>query len=262
LIFDWFVCIEYGERFLGSGWRGRGVNEKQGTAVAGSSKDIISVGGFTASDSVGQGTKGSSDIQTGIPTVDNTRPLSYINVVPMEPSSVPGSVNDVTKEPDLIEKTKSLISFAKLVTSELSIWSHVLDERPKNIVSDVEKNLKNPRQAARGVLGPKVVFKPVKQVYRLVSSSDKKKEAAVASKEYCTAPIAERIDKIERKVIDAKLTLVDDDGKPLHKVVSTVNVDSDSEVEDVVNDHAVFMTSTGLKRGADSGYGTNSLLEQ
>ncbi|GKC60396.1 hypothetical protein Tco_1087994 [Tanacetum coccineum] len=64
------------------------------------------------------------------------------------------------------------------------------------------------------------------------------------------------------KILDGKLTLVDDDGKSLPKVVSTANVDSDSEMEDVVNDHAVFMASVGLKREADSGYGTNSLLEQ
>ncbi|GKC80362.1 hypothetical protein Tco_1131136 [Tanacetum coccineum] len=51
-------------------------------------------------------------------------------------------------------------------------------------------------------------------------------------------------------------------GKPLPKVISKENVDNDSEVEDVVDDHAVFMASTGLKRGADSGYDTNSLLEQ
>ncbi|GJT67027.1 50S ribosomal protein L10, chloroplastic [Tanacetum coccineum] len=69
------------------------------------------------------------------------------------------------------------------------VLGHVLDECPKNIISDVEKKLKNPRQAARGV-----------------------------------------------------------------RVVSTVNVDSDSEVEDVVDDHEVFMKLTGLKRGADSGY--------
>ncbi|GJY32616.1 retrovirus-related pol polyprotein from transposon TNT 1-94 [Tanacetum coccineum] len=50
--------------------------------------------------------------------------------------------------------------------------------------------------------------------------------------------------------------------KPLLKVVSTTNVDSDSKVENEVDDHAVFMASTGLKRGADSGYGTNTLLEQ
>ncbi|GKC84763.1 hypothetical protein Tco_1140480 [Tanacetum coccineum] len=45
-------------------------------------------------------------------------------------------------------------------------------------------------------------------------------------------------------------------------VVSMANVYSGSEVEDVVNEHACFMTSTSLKRGNDSGYGTNSLLEQ
>ncbi|GKE48257.1 hypothetical protein Tco_1479515 [Tanacetum coccineum] len=83
----------------------------------------------------------------------------------------------------------------------------------------------------------------------------------MASSSTCTTPKAQGIDKIERQIIDGKLTLVDDDGKPLPKVVSTKNVDSDSEVEYMVDDHAVFMASTGLKRGADSGYGTNSLLE-
>ncbi|GJT53513.1 hypothetical protein Tco_0988567 [Tanacetum coccineum] len=59
-----------------------------------------------------------------------------------------------------------------------------------------------------------------------------------------------------------KLLLVDDDGKPLPKVVSTVNVDSDSEVEEEFDEYTTFMASTGLKRGSDSGYGTNSLWEQ
>nr|GEZ81084.1 zinc finger, CCHC-type [Tanacetum cinerariifolium] len=97
-----------------------------------------------------------------------------------------------------------------------------------------------------------------------ISSSGKKKQAAVASKEghstsagkgpnsdmflshhrflnvatsgTSTTPIVERINKIERQIIVKKLTIVDDDGKPLAKVVSTVNMDSDSEVEDVVDD--------------------------
>nr|GEV68863.1 hypothetical protein [Tanacetum cinerariifolium] len=75
-------------------------------------------------------------------------------------------------------------------------------------------------------------------------------------------PIVERIDKIERQIIDGKLKLVDDDGKSLPKVVSTTDMDSDSEVKDVVGDHVVIMTLTGLKRDVDSGYDTNSLLEQ
>ncbi|GJV65609.1 hypothetical protein Tco_1476437 [Tanacetum coccineum] len=48
----------------------------------------------------------------------------------------------------------------------------------------------------------------------------------------------------------------------LPKVVSMVNANSDSEVEDVFDEHTNFMASTGLKCGSDSGYGTNSLLEQ
>ncbi|GJR26142.1 hypothetical protein Tco_1102374 [Tanacetum coccineum] len=37
---------------------------------------------------------------------------------------------------------------------------------------------------------------------------------------------------------------------------------SHSEVEDVINEHAGFMASKGLKSGNDSGYGINSSLEQ
>ncbi|GKE49661.1 hypothetical protein Tco_1480919 [Tanacetum coccineum] len=63
-------------------------------------------------------------------------------------------------------------------------------------------------------------------------------------------------------MIDGKLLLVDDDGKPLSKVVSIVNAHSDSEVEAVFDEYARFMVSIGLERGSDSGYVTNSLLEQ
>ncbi|GKB97255.1 hypothetical protein Tco_0983392 [Tanacetum coccineum] len=43
---------------------------------------------------------------------------------------------------------------------------------------------------------------------------------------------------------------------------STVNEDSDSEVENMVDEHSVFMASTSLKSGNHSGYGTNSLLKK
>ncbi|GKD31210.1 hypothetical protein Tco_1241988, partial [Tanacetum coccineum] len=48
-----------------------------------------------------------------------------------------------------------------------------------------------------------------------------------------TTPIAERIDKLERHILDGKLTFVDDDEKPIYKADSTVNADSDSEVKEV-----------------------------
>nr|GEZ82553.1 hypothetical protein [Tanacetum cinerariifolium] len=102
------------------------------------------------------------------------------------------------------------------------VFDHVLDKCPMNIGFNVAKNLKNPIQVARGVpVGLKVGFKAVKQVYRPVSdknignTSGKKKQYAVSRKE----------------------------------VVSMANMDSDSEVKDVVTAHGGFMASKGLKRG-------------
>ncbi|GJZ94593.1 hypothetical protein Tco_0666796, partial [Tanacetum coccineum] len=91
----------------------------------------------------------------------------------------------------------------------------LVDGCPNVIVSGVEKNLKNHRQAARGVqIGPNVAFTPIKQVYRPVSnrnnasSSGKKKNDVIASKE------------------------------SLPKVISMEIVDGNSDVEDMVDDHA------------------------
>ncbi|GJT88268.1 retrovirus-related pol polyprotein from transposon TNT 1-94 [Tanacetum coccineum] len=72
-------------------------------------------------------------------------------------------------------------------------------------------------------------------------------------------PIAEKIDKIERKISEGKLRFVDDDGNPL---VPTGIVDNDSEVEVVFDETANLRLSTSGKDGSDKGYGTNSLLEQ
>nr|GEV09532.1 hypothetical protein [Tanacetum cinerariifolium] len=51
---------------------------------------------------------------------------------------------------------------------------------------------------------------------------------------------------------------LNDDGKPLPNSVSTIN----SKVQEVFDEHANFMASKGLKRGSNSGYGTNSLWKQ
>ncbi|GKC33324.1 hypothetical protein Tco_1040618, partial [Tanacetum coccineum] len=81
-----FVCVGYGMRFFSQKGKkgsedGRGVKEKQ------------------QSDN-GKGTTPMQGSVVGIPTVDNTRPVSYFNVVPTERSSVLGSANEVTKELD------------------------------------------------------------------------------------------------------------------------------------------------------------------
>ncbi|GKA33801.1 hypothetical protein Tco_0720230, partial [Tanacetum coccineum] len=70
-----------------------------------------------------------------------------------------------------------------------------------------------------------------------------------------TTPVIEKIDKTEKLIIKEKVTLVDDEGKPLEKVASSCNYDSDDDVSSVNNDMAKFMAK-------NDGYGTQSLLEQ
>ncbi|GKC57359.1 hypothetical protein Tco_1084957 [Tanacetum coccineum] len=54
--------------------------------------------------------------------------------------------------------------------ADVELKDTIMDECPKNIGSYMAKNLKNPSQDPKGVpVGPKVGFKPVKQVYRPVS---------------------------------------------------------------------------------------------
>ncbi|GKD97355.1 hypothetical protein Tco_1381252 [Tanacetum coccineum] len=155
------------------------------------------------------------------------------------------------------------------------VFGHVQDECPKNKVSDVVKKMKKPSQTHKGVpVGPKVGFQPTKQVYRYVSkknnvsTSGNKKKDVEPTKEWilvlwnaessstCTTSIVEKINKMERLIIDGSTTLVDDEGIPLKMVDSSGDHDSDDEVVSVDNDMANFLASK------DVGYDTNSLLEQ
>nr|GEW79169.1 hypothetical protein [Tanacetum cinerariifolium] len=72
-------------------------------------------------------------------------------------------------------------------------------------------------------------------------------------------PIGEKIDKIERQICEGKLRLLDNDRNPL---VPTGIMESNSEVEVVVDETANLRISTSGKDGSNKGYGTNSLLEQ
>ncbi|GKF42915.1 hypothetical protein Tco_0126257, partial [Tanacetum coccineum] len=157
------------------------------------------------------------------------------------------------------------------------VFGHVQDECPKNINSDVVKNMKKPSQTPRGIpVGHKIGFKPVKQAYIHVSnknsanSSGNKKidveltiEANssgslfsnVKSSSTSTTHIIEKIDKVERLIIKGNVTLVDDEGKSVRKVDSLDDHDSEDEVISTNNDMANFLP---FKK---DGYGTNSLLQ-
>nr|GEY10917.1 RNA-directed DNA polymerase, eukaryota, reverse transcriptase zinc-binding domain protein [Tanacetum cinerariifolium] len=73
-----------------------------------------------------------------------------------------------------------------------------------------------------------------------------------------TTSIEERIDKIERQMLDRKLMFVDDDGKPLYRVDSPVNADRDSEAEEVCQPYGrivdPLITNKHSKLGKHFGY--------
>ncbi|GKC23261.1 hypothetical protein Tco_1025411 [Tanacetum coccineum] len=76
-----------------------------------------------------------------------------------------------------------------------------------------------------------------------------------------TTPVIEKIDKIEKLIIEGKVTLVDDDGNPLEKVASLCDYDREDEIASVDNDMANFL----VKRMAMVSYDMAnfpSMLEQ
>ncbi|GJY75825.1 putative reverse transcriptase domain-containing protein [Tanacetum coccineum] len=68
----------------------------------------------------------------------------------------------------------------------------------------------------------------------------------VESSSTSTTPIVEKIDKIKRLIIDGKVTLVDDECKPLAKVDSSGDHDSEDEVASVDNEMKNFLASKKL----------------
>ncbi|GJS95715.1 bifunctional polymyxin resistance protein, ArnA [Tanacetum coccineum] len=120
---------------------------------------------------------------------------------------------------------------------------NVSDECPKNLDSDVVKNMKKPSQATRGVpVSPKVGLKPAKQVFRPVSKKTMSTLVVIRRKVRSLQ---------QRLIIEGRDTLVDDEGKPLAKIDSSGDHDSDDDVASVDNDMANFQASKKVGYGQD-----------
>ncbi|GKB90755.1 hypothetical protein Tco_0963027, partial [Tanacetum coccineum] len=65
----------------------------------------------------------------------------------------------------------------------------------------------------------------------------------------CFAPLVERINVIEKQILDGKLVLVDDDGKPLENAFYLANSDNDDDVEPIENETTGFLASKGVGYG-------------
>ncbi|GKB09609.1 hypothetical protein Tco_0837921, partial [Tanacetum coccineum] len=186
------------------------------------------------------------------------------------------STNVPSKDKDHVSISFGTLEWTPLRCSSCKVYGHVLDECPKKIVLDVLKSLNNPQQVVRG--GPNGTSssgtkKQAELTRQEVSNSnpfdalntvkndddlgmnrgnsklaEKGVNFDVVSSEAfgspTTTPLAERISDLERQMMDGKLVLVDDDGKPIKNVDDPVNANSDSEVDEAFNETASFMAST------------------
>ncbi|GKE20732.1 hypothetical protein Tco_1432244 [Tanacetum coccineum] len=84
----------------------------------------------------------------------------------------------------------------------------------------------------------------------------KHKNWEVETNSTSTTPIVDKIGNMKKLIINRKVTLVDDDDKPLKRVDYPGDRDSEDEVESVDNDMARSMASERV------GFGTKSLLQQ
>nr|GEY13635.1 hypothetical protein [Tanacetum cinerariifolium] len=142
------------------------------------------------------------------------------------------------------------------------VFGHVLDEFPNNIDSNVVKNMKKPSKTPRGVSPTtKVSNSNLFDVLNLVENdvdlgtnggSPRNMEYSMTS----NTPIVDKFDKTERLIIEGKVTLVHDEGKPLKKVDYLGDHDSEDEFALTNNDTTNFLAAK------KDGYGNNSGLEQ
>ncbi|GJR58766.1 hypothetical protein Tco_1500928 [Tanacetum coccineum] len=153
------------------------------------------------------------------------------------------------------------------------VFGNVQEECPKNIGTGEMKNLKKtsqtPKESAKEVSksNPFEVLTSIENDMELgtnggttnlanqVTNSSGSSFWNVDASSLSTTPIVEKIYKIENLIIEGKVTLIDDEGKPLEKVASSCEYDSEDEVASVDNEMANFLSKK-------DGYGTQSLLER
>nr|GEZ08251.1 hypothetical protein [Tanacetum cinerariifolium] len=232
---------------------GRGVKEKQGLSA--NKQGLLDSGSTSLVDAtctIHMGTGSVNNLGNGgnddgdSKNAGQTCPKSASDGVVASPSSTPNpgkssSYANVTGKP---RRTKGKSSYSRAMIelrADVKLRDNIVVAMPKIIGKGIytcageTMNLKKPSQTLRGVpVGPKIGFKPAKQVYQPVSkkltanTSGNKKKNVMPNKEV---------------------------RKPLENVDYSGDYDSGDEVASEDNDMASFLAKK-------DGYGTNSLLEQ
>ncbi|GJY87768.1 integrase, catalytic region, zinc finger, CCHC-type containing protein [Tanacetum coccineum] len=114
-----------------------------------------------------------------------------------------------------------LSSFARAMIelrADMELKDTIVEECPKNIGSGEAKNLKKPSQTPRGVpVGPVGYEWGASNLASNGANSNGSSFWNVKTSSTSTTPIVDKIGKLEKLIIDGKVTFVDDDSKPLKK---------------------------------------------
>ncbi|GJW48644.1 hypothetical protein Tco_0080290 [Tanacetum coccineum] len=257
----------------GKGWRD--VKEKQHSSANDAAKDTVVISSSAVDEPV-VAVENTKDVNVGQTPISSTVDLnsytSYAKLFIGESSRKSLNFHTLITPARNGTDVAVLSGYARVMIelrADVELKDTIVNECFKKIGSDVAKNLKNPTQAPKGVpVSPKMGFKPIKQVYRPVSkknnanTSGNKTKYVESRKEVSnpnpfdvlnsvendvdlgtngTTPIIGNIDKLGRLIIDGKLTLVDDEDKPLEKVDYPGDHDSEDEVELIDNEMASFL---------------------
>ncbi|GJS92247.1 putative reverse transcriptase domain-containing protein [Tanacetum coccineum] len=114
------------------------------------------------------------------------------------------------------------------------VFGHVQEEYPKNIGSSERRILRRLVKLLKSTANTSENKKNNAEPTNKVSKTNPFEN--VDSSSPSTTPIIEKIDKIEKLIIDGKVTLVDDEGKPLEKVDYSGDYDNEEEVASVDNE--------------------------
>ncbi|GJU44446.1 putative reverse transcriptase domain-containing protein [Tanacetum coccineum] len=122
------------------------------------------------------------------------------------------------------------------------VFGHIPEECPKNIGTGETKNLKKTIQI------PKGTSNLASQATNSSGSSFWNVDASSLS----STPIIEKIDKIEKLIVKGKVTLLDDEGKPLEKVASSYEYDNEDETKTYENaDYGYDLYDDDMYEGQD-----------
>ncbi|GKA01971.1 ribonuclease H-like domain-containing protein [Tanacetum coccineum] len=214
---------------------------------------------------------GSSNVQTGIPTV-NTGPISLPSsyATKLSPTSLTkanlrklevnapndadydvwlplASVHEMIRGiPIFLNKWSPFMSLLKEELTCVPVWVKFHDVSLFTCTLD-----------GLGLIAMKIALNVVSPIIEEVASI-KATTSSMQEEQQRSTPLVERIHIFEKQILEGNLVLVDDDGKPVENIDYPGNIGSEDEVEQEENETTNYLASKPKRVG----YGLKILLYQ